>query len=137
MSFLFLGISLVLAHELINTSSGVNQFQLTRVEGVGGVGDLELQNRIFVTVGIGDGLFGGCTAFGQNHVAVRHVFENDQAVVRGMDSFFHLINFLPFKTVVLQTIFITNFFKFESAKVYTFLILTKYFLAVASINTLM
>lgn len=34
LSRLFLGISLVLVHELINTSSGVNQFQLTRKEGV-------------------------------------------------------------------------------------------------------
>lgn len=88
---LFLGISLVLVHELINASGGVNKFQLTREERVRSVGDFKLYNRILITVGVGNGFFGGCAALGEHHGVVRHILEYNQAVIFGMDSFFHRI----------------------------------------------
>ena len=90
---LFLAVLFVLVEELINTSGGVNKFHLAGEEGVRGVRDFELHNRIFVTVRIGDGLFGVGTALGEDHVVVRHVFEHHEAVVFGMNSFFHFFTF--------------------------------------------
>ena len=64
---------------------------------MGCVGDFQLHNRILVAVGVGDSLFGGCAASGQNHVVVGHVFKHNQSVILGMDTFFHLFEFfLPF-----------------------------------------
>lgn len=93
----FLGVLLVLAHELIDASGGVNQFQLAGEEGVGSVGDFQLDHGIFVAVGVGDGFLGGGAALGENHVVVGHVFEDNEAIVLGMDSFFHVfLCVLPF-----------------------------------------
>ena len=68
-----------------------------------GVGDFQLHHGIFVAVGIGDSFLGGSTASGQNHVVVGHVFEDNQSVVLGMDSFFHcLFVFCRFKQWLLN-----------------------------------
>ena len=88
----FLGVLFVLAHELIDASGGVNQFQLAGEEGVRGVGDFQLHHGILVAVGVGDGLLGGGAALGENHVVVRHVFEHNEAIVLGMNSFFHVFS---------------------------------------------
>ena len=57
-----------------------------------GVGDFQLDHGIFVAVGVGDGLLGGGAALGENHVVVRHVFEHNEAIVLGMNSFFHVFS---------------------------------------------
>jgi len=61
---------------------------------VRGVGDFQLDHGILVAVGVGDGLLGGSAALGENHVVVRHVFEHNEAIVLGMDSFFHVFSFV-------------------------------------------
>ena len=89
--FAILVVSLVLAHELINTSCGVNEFQFTCEVRMRSVGDFQFHNVIFITVGIDNFLFGVGTALGENHSVIRHVFEYYESVVRGMDSFFHFL----------------------------------------------
>ena len=58
---LFLGSLTVAAHELINTSSGVDELALTSIERVRGA----------------------------EHIAVGHVLKHDGAIVFGMNTFFH------------------------------------------------
>ena len=73
------------------------------------------------------GCVGVCAALGENHVVVGHIFEHDQSVALGMDSFFHCINLFA----VLNDGFLNDLLKklicFEAAKVLTFSELTKYF----------
>ena len=88
---LFFVVSFVLAHELVNASSGVNQFQLAGEERVRSVRDFELHNGILFTIGVDNGFFGAGAALGENHVVVRHVFKHHEAVVFGMNSFFHFL----------------------------------------------
>ena len=88
-----LGVFLILRHELVDAAGGVNQFQLTGEEGVRGVRDFEFHHRVLLAIGIDDGLFGVGTALGENHVVVRHVFEHHEAIVFGMNSFFHFLSF--------------------------------------------
>ena len=85
---------LVSLFESVYTTGRVHKFHLTREEGVRGVGDFQLDHGIFVAVGVGDGLLGGGAALGENHVVVRHVFEHNEAIVLGMDSFFHVFSVL-------------------------------------------
>lgn len=97
------GIFFVLAHKLIHTSSGVNKFQLAGEERVRSIRDFKFYDRIFVTVGIDYGFFGRGTTFGQNHIVVRHIFKNDQAIALWVDSFFHLcLVFCRFKRWLLN-----------------------------------
>ena len=96
--FRLFSVAFVLAHELIDATSGVDEFQLTGEVRMRGVRDFELDNRILIAIGEDDGLFGGSAALGEDHVLVGHIFEHNQTVIFGMDSFFHdLIFFGRFK----------------------------------------
>ena len=94
---LLLGVLLVLAHELIDAAGGVNELHLAGEEGVGGVGDFQLDDGVLLAIGIDDGLLRGGAALREDHVLVRHVFEDNEAIVFGMDAFFHVLCcILPF-----------------------------------------
>ena len=67
----------VAAHELINTTCGVNEFALTSIERVRGTGDFDFYHWVSFAFEF------------QEHIAVGHVLEHDGAIVFWMNSFFH------------------------------------------------
>lgn len=105
--FRLFSVTLVLVHELIDATSGVNKFQLTGEVRMGSVGDFKLYDGILVTIGVDDGFFGSCAALGEDHVLVGHIFEHNQSVILGMDSFFHDLIF----SAVLNSGFINDLLK--------------------------
>ena len=78
----------VTGHELVHTTSGVHEFGLTGVERVTRVRDLELDQRILNAVDF-DGVLGSSCRAAEELSTVRHIFENYNAVVIWMNSFFH------------------------------------------------
>jgi len=78
----------VAAHELINTSSGVDELALTSVERVRGAGDFYFYHRVsfafefYCIVSL-------CCRLREEHIAVGHVLKHDGAIVFGMNTFFH------------------------------------------------
>ena len=78
----------VAAHELIDTTSGIDELALTSVEGVRAGRDFELHYGISLAFKFHrvSGL-GGRTA--QEHVAIAHVLEHYGAIVVGMNTLFH------------------------------------------------
>ena len=78
----------VAAHELINTSSGVDELALTCIERVRGAGDFYFYHRVsfafefYCVVGL-------CCRLREEHIAVGHVLKHDGAIVFGMNTFFH------------------------------------------------
>ena len=83
--FLSVLVSLV---ELVNATGGVNDLDLAGVEGMRGVGDLNLHKRIFNTFDL-DGLLGIDAGAGDEYIFVGHILESYKTVGFGMDSFFH------------------------------------------------
>ena len=85
---LFLGCLTVAAHELINTSSGVDELALTSIERVRGAGDFYFYHRVsfafefYCIVRL-------CCRLREEHIAVGHVLKHDGAIVFGMNTFFH------------------------------------------------
>ena len=85
---LFLRSLTVAAHELINTSSGVDELALTSIERVRGAGDFYFYHRVsfafefYCVVGL-------CCRLREEHIAVGHVLKHDGAIVFGMNTFFH------------------------------------------------
>ena len=85
---------LVLVVELINATGSVNEFHLTSVERVRSAGDFELHERVFVAVFPLDGVLGVDGRARQEGHVIRHIFENNQSVILGVNVFFHrLISF--------------------------------------------
>jgi hypothetical protein len=80
----------VAAHELINTTCGVNQLALTGVEGVRGVTDFQLNHGISLAFEF-NCVRALSSRAAQEHIAVAHVLEHYGAIVFGMDSFFHFL----------------------------------------------
>ncbi len=72
-----------------------------------GVGDLKFHYRILIAVGVDNGVLGVGATLGKNHIVVGHVFEHDESVVFGMDSFFHFDDFFA----VLNSGFINDWLK--------------------------
>ena len=94
LGFLLLEELLVLVVELINTTGAVDELHLTRVEGVRGAGDFELHQGIFVAVFPLDGFLSVDGRARQEGHIVRHIFENNQSIILGVNVFFH--RFLSF-----------------------------------------
>ena len=76
--YLFLRSLTVAAHELINTTSGVDELALTGVEGVRSAFAFEFYGVISL-----------CGRTRKEHIAVGHVLEHDGAIVFWMNTFFH------------------------------------------------
>ena len=93
-AFLLLEELLVLAVELVNATGAVDELHLTRVEGVRSAGDFKLHQRIFVAVFPLDGLLCVDGRARQKGHVIRHIFENNQSVILGVNVFFH--RFLSF-----------------------------------------
>ena len=78
----------VAAHELVYTTSRIDELSLTREEGVRSARDLYLDQRILYTVD-DDSLLGGHCGASDKDVFVGHVLEHHGTVVLRMDSFLH------------------------------------------------
>ena len=70
----------VAAHELVYAAGGVNEFLLTGEEGVRRAGDFELYQRIGNAINF-DSFARSNGRTGDKDFVIRHVFENDFAVV--------------------------------------------------------
>jgi len=75
----------VAAHELIDTTCGVNELALTSIERVRGAGNFDWVSFAFELYGI----IGLCSRFRKEHIAVGHILEYDGAIVFWMNTFFH------------------------------------------------
>ena len=80
--------ALVSLVELVNATGGVNDLDLAGVEGMRGVGNLNLHKRILNTLD-DDGLLGIDAGAGDEYIFVGHILESYKSVGFGMDSFFH------------------------------------------------
>lgn len=87
----------VAIHELVHATGCIDELRLTSVERVRGAGDFELYYGISFTFKL-DSVSRLASRTGKEHVAIAHVFENDRAIILGMNTFFHfcylLINLL-------------------------------------------
>jgi len=83
----------VLLAEFVDATCCVHELCLARVEGVALVADFHLNERVFIAVFPLDCFFCLCSGFAQERIIVAHVLEYHQAVVVGMDAFFHSCNF--------------------------------------------
>ena len=79
----------VAAHELIYAAGGIYQLRLTRVEGVRGAGDFQLDEGISLAFEL-NGLVGLASGAAEEHIAIAHVLEHDGAIVFGMDVLLHV-----------------------------------------------
>ena len=78
----------VAAHELINTSSGVDELALTSIERVRGAGDFYFYHRVSFAFEFYC-IIRLCCRLREEHIAVGHVLKHDGAIVFGMNTFFH------------------------------------------------
>ena len=85
---LFLLTIAVTRHEFIYATSGIHEFGFTGIERVAGVGDFKFDKRIFFAINL-NGVFSSSGRTAEELRAVRHVFENYNAVVIWMNSLFH------------------------------------------------
>lgn len=87
--FLLIKVRLVTIHELIHPTSGVHKFHLARIERVGGVGDLQFDQRIFIAIFELDGFLRRSSRFGDKRESVGHVPECYKPVIFRMYIFLH------------------------------------------------
>ena len=85
---LFLRSLTVAAHELINTTSGVDELALTSVEGVRSARNFNLYHGVSFAFEF-YGVICLCGRTRKEHIAVGHVLEHDGAIVFWMNTFFH------------------------------------------------
>ena len=74
--------------ESVDTTGGVHELYLACVEGVRGVGNLNLHEGVLNAIDK-EGLLGGSAGAGDEHSVVRHILESYKTVGFGMYSFFH------------------------------------------------
>ena len=79
----------VLLTELVDATCSVHELGLPCVERVALVAHFHFHEGIFVAVLPLNGFFGLSSRFAQKSVLVAHVLEYHQAVVVGVDAFFH------------------------------------------------
>jgi hypothetical protein len=84
----------IAVHEFINTSCSVDEFHLACIKRMGGVGDLQLEKRIFLTVVHFYRLFCGSSGTGNEIIFVRHILKYNKPVILRMDIFLHCLIFL-------------------------------------------
>ena len=80
----------VAALETVHTSCRIDELALARVEGVGGVGDFKLDQRIGLAFEL-DGFLGGYGGAAQEAIAIGHVLEDNRAIIVRMNTFFHIV----------------------------------------------
>ena len=78
----------VTAHELIDATSGVDEFLLAGEEWVRRAGDFQLHEGILLAIDF-DGFTSCNSRASDESVIIRHIFENNFAVVGWMNIFFH------------------------------------------------
>ena len=78
----------VAAHELIDTTCGVNELALTSVERVRGARDFDFYHWVSFAFEL-YGVICLCGRFRKEHIAVGHILEYDGAIVFWMNTFFH------------------------------------------------
>jgi len=78
----------VAAHELINTTCGVNELALTSIERVRGAGDFDFYHWVSFAFEL-YGVIRLCSRLRKEHIAVGHILEYDGAIVVWMNTFFH------------------------------------------------
>ena len=87
-NILFLRSLTVAAHELIDTTCGVNELALTSIERVRGAGDFDFYHWVsfafefYCVICL-------CCRLREEHIAVGHILEYDGAIVFWMNTFFH------------------------------------------------
>lgn len=79
----------ILLAELVDTPCSVHELGLPCVEGVTLVAHFHFHEGVFVAVLPLNGFFGFSSRLAQKSVLVAHVLEYHQAVVVGVDAFFH------------------------------------------------
>ena len=78
----------VAAHELINTTCGVNELALTSIERVRGARDFDFYHWVSFAFEL-YGVIRLCSRLRKEHIAVGHILEYDGAIVVWMNTFFH------------------------------------------------
>lgn len=91
--WLLFHVTTVTVFELIDTTSGVDELRNTGEERVRFMRDIEFNKWVLVSVFPRDGFFCFRTRWTNKGVVVRHVFEDNKAVVGRMDIVFHFIYF--------------------------------------------
>ena len=87
----------VAAHELINTTCGVNELALTCVERVRGARDFDFYHWVSFAFEFYC-IIRLCCRLRKEHIAVGHILEYDGAIVFWMNTFFHfVVKILMFK----------------------------------------
>jgi len=79
----------VLLTEFINTPSGIHKLRLPSVKRMAFVTDFNFDQWVLISVFPLNCFFGFGSRLAQERIVVAHVFENHQAVIVGMDAFFH------------------------------------------------
>ena len=92
----------VFVAEFIHTTGGVNQLHLTGEEGMGGIGDFQLDQRVLFSVFPHDSVFRLNSRFGQKCGFIRHIFKNNRSVILWMNVFFHYFVSFKFKAAKVQ-----------------------------------
>lgn len=85
------GLSLLLVSflEFVDPARSIHQDILSGVKGMRGVRNLQLDDRIFVTVFPLHGFFAIGGGAAEELVPVTHVLEHNETVILGMQIFFH------------------------------------------------
>lgn len=78
----------VAAAEFVDATGGIDEFLLAGEEGVRGRGDLEFYEGILFAIDF-DSLTGCHSRASDESLVVRHIFEHNLTVVRGMNFLFH------------------------------------------------
>ena len=78
----------VAAHELIDTTCGVNELALTCIERVRGARDFYFYHWVSFAFEL-YGIICLCSRLRKEHIAVGHILEYDGAIVFWMNTFFH------------------------------------------------
>lgn len=79
----------VLLAELLDTTGGVDELHLAGVEGVGGAGDFQLHQGVFVAVFPLDGFLAVGAGFAEEGMVRGNVLEDNGAVALGVDVLSH------------------------------------------------
>ena len=83
------GFLFVTLFEFVDPTCRIYQHVLTGKEGMGGVGNFQFDQGIFVAVFPLDRFPGIRTAAAQESSAITHVLENNEPIISRMDTFFH------------------------------------------------
>ena len=81
--------SLILADELVNTTGGVHQLHLASEKWMGCVGNLQLDQRILLTVFPNNGVLCLYRRLAQKGDIIGHVLKNDKPIIFRMNLCFH------------------------------------------------